>query len=126
MSLELLNLCHSVLDAADADGADIAAAKEKIEVLHEEGTFAKMAAEIAHEGMGDLAVQLLGNIGIPFVGGALLKVAQEAFESKVEAAVETAVTEVVEKVEEVATEVVTETAATEVPPTTETANDAAQ
>jgi hypothetical protein len=82
MSLELLNLCQAVIEHAGEDADAIAKAKEAVEKFHQEGGLAEAAQSIAHDHIGELAVAVLGNLGLPFFGPALIQMAIEHFEAK--------------------------------------------
>lgn len=80
---DLLNLCHAVIEHAGDHADEIESAKKAIEALHEEGGLAKAAEEYAEDHMGEIAVKVLMNLGLPFIGAELIGLAIQKYnESK--------------------------------------------
>lgn len=80
---DLLTLCHAVIEHAGDDADAIEQAKKAVEALHEEGGLTKAAQEYAEDHMGEIAVKVLANIGLPFIGAELVGFAIDKYnESK--------------------------------------------
>lgn len=79
--MELLNLCHDLIDHAGDHPEEIQKAKEALEGAD----LGKLAEQYAEDHMGEIAVKVLMNIGIPFVGAELVGLAIDKYnESKKE------------------------------------------
>ena len=82
---DLLNLCHSVIDHAAEGTTELQNAKEALDALHKDGGLEKMAEQYAEDHMGEIAIKVLMNMGIPFVGAELVGLAIDKYnESKKE------------------------------------------
>lgn len=79
MSLELLNLCHSVIEHAGGHEHEIDAAKAALEALHEEGGLTRAAEHYAEDHMGEIAIKVLANMGLPFIGAELVGLAIDQY-----------------------------------------------
>lgn len=82
MSLELLNLCHDLIEHAGDDAEAIAKAKAQIETLHSDGGLAKVIEEEAESHLGEIAVKVLLGAGIPFVGAELAGLAIDFYNKR--------------------------------------------
>ena len=76
---ELLNLCHAVIEHAGDDADAISEAKKAVEALHEEGGLEHMATQYAQEHMGEIAIKVLANLGLPFIGAELVSLAIDKY-----------------------------------------------
>lgn len=80
---DLLNLCHAVIEHAGGHDHEIEAAKAAVSALHEEGGLAKAAEAYAEDHMGEIAIKVLANMGLPFIGAELVGLAIDKYnESK--------------------------------------------
>lgn len=76
---DLLSLCHAVIDHAGGFEHDIEAAKAAVDALHKEGGLAKAAEEFAEDHMGEIAIKVLLNLGVPFIGAELVGLAIDKY-----------------------------------------------
>lgn len=80
---DLLNLCHAVIDHAAEGTVELQDAKKALDTLHAEGGLEKAAEQYAEDHMGEIAVKVLMNMGLPFVGAELIGMAIDKYnESK--------------------------------------------
>lgn len=73
--MELLNLCHTLIDHAGDHPEEIQLAKEALEGAD----LTKLAEQYADDHMGEIAVKVLMNIGIPFIGAELIGLAIDKY-----------------------------------------------
>jgi hypothetical protein len=79
MSIELLNLCHSVIEHAAEGSIELDEAKKALDALHEEGGIAQAAQDYAEDHMGEIAIKVLANLGLPFIGAELVGLAIDKY-----------------------------------------------
>ena len=72
---DLLNLCHAVIEHAAEGSVELDDAKKALDALHEEGGLSKAAEQYADDHMGEIAVKVLLNLGLPFIGAELVGMA---------------------------------------------------
>lgn len=79
---DLLNLCHAVIEHAAEGSTELDDAKKALDALHQEGGLEKAAEEFAGDHMGEIAVKVLLNMGLPFIGAELVGMAINRYNSK--------------------------------------------
>lgn len=80
---DLLNLCHAVIDHAAEGAVELQDAKKALDTIHAEGGLEKAAEQYAEDHMGEIAVKVLMNMGLPFIGAELIGMAIDKYnESK--------------------------------------------
>ena len=77
--MELLDLCHAVIDHAGGHDHEIEAAKAAVTALHEKGGLAQAAEQYANDHMGEIAIKVLANLGVPFIGAELIGLAIDKY-----------------------------------------------
>jgi len=73
--MELLDLCHAVIEHAGYHPEEIQKAKDALEGAD----LSALAEQYAEDHMGEIAVKVLMNIGIPFVGAELIGLAIDKY-----------------------------------------------